>query len=91
VTAVAYRIRVRGHLDTAWSARFDGLAITHDADGNTTLAGPLVDQAALYGVIGRARDLGLALISVQRTSSVARDDGTPRGCSGGAVDGGPHR
>lgn len=61
---VWYRIRVNGHLDTSWSAWFGDLTITHDADGATTLSGPVVDQAALYGLIGKARDLGLTLLAV---------------------------
>jgi hypothetical protein len=61
-----YQIRVRGALDPRWSGWFAGLAITHDADGDTLLAGPLADQAALYGVISRLRDLGLTLLSVAR-------------------------
>jgi hypothetical protein len=61
-----YQIRVNGHLDPSWSAWFDGLTITHDADGATTIRGPVVDQAALYGLIGRARDLGLILLAVNR-------------------------
>ena len=69
-----YHIRVRGHLDAAWAAWFDGLTITHEADGDTTLAAPLVDQAALYGVLGRARDLGLTLVSVRRVGGSARDE-----------------
>ena len=59
-----YQIRVKGHLDPSWSAWFDGLTITHDADGATTIRGPVVDQAALYGLISRARDLGLILLAV---------------------------
>ena len=61
-----YQIRVKGHLDLDWSAWFDGFTITHDDDGCTTMAGRIVDQAALYGVIGKVRDLGLTLISVAR-------------------------
>jgi hypothetical protein len=63
-----YQIRVKGHLDPAWSAWFDGLTITHDADGATTLKGPVVDQAALYGLISRVRDLGLTLLAVNRVA-----------------------
>ncbi len=59
-----YRIRVRGHLDQSWSGWFDNLTITHDADGGTTLVGPVADQAALYGLINKARDLGLTLLAV---------------------------
>lgn len=59
-----YQIRVHGHLDYAWSTWFDGLTITHDADGCTTLSGPIADPAALYGLISKARNLGLTLILV---------------------------
>jgi hypothetical protein len=69
---LCYRIRVTGHLDLTWSAWFDGLTITHDADGTTTLRGPVVDQAALYGVISRARDLGLTLLAVTPCDASAR-------------------
>ena len=61
-----YRVRIRGHLDPSWSAWFDDLVITHADDGTTTLSGPLVDQAALYGLLGRLRDLGATLLSVER-------------------------
>ena len=64
-----YRIRIGGHLDPAWAAWFDGLAITQEADGTTTLAGPLVDQAALYGLLGRLRDLGATLLAVERLAA----------------------
>ncbi len=61
-----YRICVERELDPAWSAWFDGLTITHDADGNTTLAGPIPDQAALCSLLGKVCDLGLVLILVAR-------------------------
>jgi len=69
-----YRIRVKGHLDLTWSAWFDGLTITHEANGDTTLHGQVVDQAALYGLIGRARDLGLTLLAVTPCDATACDD-----------------
>jgi hypothetical protein len=57
-------IRVEGHLDKQWGEWLDGLAITH-AEGNATvLTGTVADQAALYGLIGKLRDLGLKLSSV---------------------------
>jgi len=59
-----YQIRVKGYLDLDWSMWFGGLTITHDADGCTTIAGTVADQAALYGLIGKARDLGLVLLAV---------------------------
>jgi hypothetical protein len=67
--AGVYRIRLRGHLEPYWSAWFDGMAVAQDADGNTTLEGSIVDQAALYGLISRARDLGLTLLTVQRVEA----------------------
>jgi hypothetical protein len=61
-----YQILVRGLVDAHWSGWFDELTIAHDPAGNTMLAGRLLDQAALYGVISRIRDLGLTLLSVQQ-------------------------
>ncbi len=54
-----YHITIEGHLETHWSAWFDGLTISLTADGRTLLAGPLVDQAALFGVLIKIRDVGL--------------------------------
>ena len=59
-----YQIRVRGHLDSRWSAWFDGMTLTHQSDGTTSIHGPVVDQAALHGLLGKVCDLGLPLISV---------------------------
>jgi hypothetical protein len=59
-----YEIRLKGHLERRWAAWFDGLTLTHDGDGTTLIHGPVVDQAALYGLLTRVRDLGLPLISV---------------------------
>jgi hypothetical protein len=61
-----YQIQVRGTLDPRWSGWFDQLSIAHDAEGNTLLAGLISDQAALYGLINRLRDLGLTLLAVAR-------------------------
>ena len=61
-----YAIRLKGHLDDRWAAWFDGLTLTRDADGTTLLAGPVVDQAALHGLLRRVRDLGLPLLSVSQ-------------------------
>jgi hypothetical protein len=66
-----YQIQVRGTLDPHWSGWFDQLTISHDADGNTLLVGPVADQAALYGLINRMRDLGLTLLAVARVPSPA--------------------
>jgi hypothetical protein len=59
-----YEIRLKGHLETRWAAWFDGLRLTHESDGTTTIHGPIVDQAALHGVLQKVRDLGLPLVSV---------------------------
>jgi hypothetical protein len=64
--AATYEIRLAGHLDRRWAARFDGLAMRHDADGTTVLSGPIVDQAALHGLLQRVGDLGIPLVSVIR-------------------------
>ena len=61
-----YSFRVKGHLDQGRSNWFDGLAITHTTDGETILSGPIVDQAALHGVLLKIRDLGLPLLEVKR-------------------------
>ncbi len=62
--AGSYRIRFKGHLDRTWSAWFDGLTISHEANGETVLAGPIPDQAALYGLLEKARNLQLTLVAV---------------------------
>jgi hypothetical protein len=59
-----YEIRLKGHLHSRWAAWFDGLAIAHGSDGTTIIHGPVADQAALYGLLQKTRDLGLPLISV---------------------------
>jgi hypothetical protein len=66
-----YEIRVQGYLDQRWSEWFDGLAITYDGDGNTVLSGPLVDEAALHGVLIKVRDLALPLLAVSRKKTDA--------------------
>ena len=59
-----YEIRLKGHLDDRWAEWFDGLTITLEEDGDTLLTGPVVDQAALHGLLKKVRDLGLPLLSV---------------------------
>jgi hypothetical protein len=63
---VHYEIRVNGVLGSGWSAWFDGLQVTSDQHGQTTIAGPVVDQAALHGLLAKVRDLGLELLAVRR-------------------------
>ena len=61
-----YQIRVEGHLDSSWSSWFNGLKLTCREDGTTNLVGSIPDQAALYGLIIKIRDLSLSLISINR-------------------------
>ena len=84
-----YHITVRGHLDAHWSPWFDDLAITNQPNGEAVLAGPLLDQAALHGVLVKLRDLGLPLIAVASTPIAADAQGS-RG-SDGQMDAASHR
>lgn len=59
-----FTMLVSGHLDSHWSEWFEGLDIRHLPDGNTELAGAVVDQAALFGLLNRAQNLGLTLLSI---------------------------
>ncbi len=61
-----YQIRIAGHLDSRWADWFGGMTITLEDNGNTLLTGPVIDQAALYGVLKKVRDLGMPLVSVNR-------------------------
>ena len=61
-----YRIRVGGHLDSGWPEWFEGLCLTCEANGETVLSGPIVDEAALHGVLAKVRGLGLPLLAVNR-------------------------
>lgn len=61
-----YQIRVKGHLADRWSGWFDGLTLTRRSDGTSLLEGPVVDQAALHGLLQKVRDIGLPLVSVTR-------------------------
>ena len=62
--AKVYEIRLKGHLEARWAKWFDGLTIRLEEDGDTLLTGPVADQAALYGLLKKVRDLGLPLLSV---------------------------
>jgi hypothetical protein len=71
-----YQITVKGHLDSQWSAWFDNMLISHQANGEAVLCGPLPDQSALYGVLAKVRDLGLPLLAVTlvATNEMRRDE-----------------
>lgn len=69
IDPICYEIRVAGHLPPQWADWFEGLAITLEEDGNTLIAGWVMDQAALYGLLKKVRDSGLPLISVNRVQT----------------------
>ena len=70
-----WEIRLKGHLDARWAGWFEGLTLTREHDGTTALRGPVVDQAALHGLLSKVRDLGLPLVPV--THSEPKRAGVP--------------
>ena len=77
--AARYEIRVKGHLASRWAAWFDGMSLTNESDGTTSIRGPVTDQAALHGLLQRLRDTGLPLISVTQLDPSSRESTpTPR-------------
>ncbi len=67
--AMVYQIRLKGHLGGQWADWFGGLTITLEDNGDTLLTGPVVDQAALYGLLRKVRDLAMPLLLVNRVQS----------------------
>jgi hypothetical protein len=61
---VVFQIRIKSHLSREWAGWFEGLTITLEEDGDTLLTGPVIDQAALHGLLKKVRDLGLPLVSI---------------------------
>jgi hypothetical protein len=72
-----YQIRIKGNLDSKWSDWFDGLTIIPQADDETLLTGPVVDQADLHGLLAKIRDLGLPLLSVKRVDAASSQAEAP--------------
>ena len=68
-----YEIRIKGHLGHQWTDWFEGATIRLEDNGDTLLTSPVVDQAALHGLLKRIRDLGMPLISVNRAGSDQAD------------------
>jgi len=64
-----YEVRIQGHLDDRWTNWFEGLTLSREDNGDTRLAGPVADQAALHGLLRKVRDLGLPLVSVVRVET----------------------
>ena len=71
---VIYEIRVQGRLDKRWSSWFDGLTLSYEGDDITVLRGPIVDEAALHGVLIKVRDLALPLLAVKRVQDSEKSD-----------------
>ena len=67
---MVYQIRIKGHLGAQWRDWFDGLSVTLEEDGDTLLTGPVIDQAALHGLLKKVRDLGMPLVSVSPVQPV---------------------
>jgi hypothetical protein len=70
---LVYQIRIEGHLGREWADWFEGMAITALDNGETLLTGPVIDQAALHGLLKKVRDLGMPLVSVNRGKSGQAD------------------
>ena len=66
---MVYQLRIKGHLGQQWTEWFEGMTITLEDNGDTLLTGPVVDQAALHGLLKKVRDLGMPLISVNCVAS----------------------
>jgi hypothetical protein len=75
---IIYQIRIQGHLGSEWTDWFEGLSITLEDNGETLLSGPVVDQAALYGLLRKVRDLGMPLLSINHLKLGQTDESNAR-------------
>ena len=73
VQPMTYQIRIEGHLDDQWTDWFGGMTVTLEENGDTLLTGPVADQAALFGLLKKIRDLGLPLVSIACVESIKSD------------------
>jgi hypothetical protein len=73
---IVYQIRIKGHLGSQWSEWFEGQTITLEDNGETLITGPVIDQAALYGLLKKVRDLGMSLVSVNPVRPGQADQST---------------
>lgn len=73
-----YQLRIVGHLDTSWTDWFEGMVVTQENDGTTSLCGPVVDQAALHGLLAKVRDIGATLIAVNFLEDPSPQNKTPK-------------
>jgi hypothetical protein len=70
---IVYQIRIKGNLDSQWADWFEGLTITLEENGDTLITGTMIDQAALFGLLRKVRNLGLPLISINRATANQAD------------------
>lgn len=75
-SGMVYEIRLRGHMDRQWANWFNGMSITLEENGDTLLTGPVIDQAALHGLLRRIRDLGIPLLAL---TCIKNDEGDDAG------------
>lgn len=73
IQPMVFRIRIKGHWNDLWTDWFEGMTISLEENGDTLLTGPVVDQATLYGLLRRVRDVGMPLVSVNRVESGEQD------------------
>ena len=78
IQSTVFKIRIRGYLDDQWTDWFGSMTITLEENGDTLLTGPVVDQAALYGLLRKVRDLGLPLVSVNCVDTGKQDRPTDK-------------